>query len=108
MQTNYRISLIAGLAIAVGVMMILGANIAPAAFASGYHPHHHHNSVRINQEISQLNACDNSGCSNSGSNSASVSSHHDSSVRVGQSIDQANFCSNSDCSNSASNDVNIH
>lgn len=110
MQKNYGISLIAGLAIAIGVMMVPGASIAPAAFASGNHHHHHgHNSVRINQEISQLNACDNSHCSNSGSNSASVSSHQDSNIRVSQSIDQANFCSgNSECSNSASNDANIH
>ena len=62
MQKNFRISLIAGLAIAIGVMMIPGANIAPGAFAGGHnhHHHHHHNSVKIHQSISQLNACDHS------------------------------------------------
>lgn len=112
MQQKYRISLIAGLAVAIGVMMVPGS---PAAFAGGFdyfhhHHHHNHNSVRIHQHISQLNACDHSSCSNSGSNSASVDLPHHSSNHIGmsQGIDQANFCSNSDCSNSASNDVNIH
>jgi hypothetical protein len=111
MQKNFRMSLIAGLAIAIDVMMIPGANIAPAAFAGGHnHHHHHHNSVKIHQSISQLNACDHSSCSNSGSNSASVDLPHHSSnnVRISQSIDQANLCSNSDCSNSASNDASVH
>ncbi|MFZ0896940.1 MAG: hypothetical protein WAZ77_20765 [Candidatus Nitrosopolaris sp.] len=75
----------------------------------GYH-HHHHNIVRIHQSISQLNACDHSSCSNSGSNSASVDLPHHSSndVRISQSIDQANLCSNSACSNTASNDASVH
>ncbi|MRN41178.1 MAG: hypothetical protein FIO02_09065, partial [Nitrosopumilales archaeon] len=80
MQKNFRMSLIAGLAIAIDVMMIPGANIAPAAFAGGHnHHHHHHNSVKIRQSISQLNACDPSTCSNSESNGASVDLPHHSS-----------------------------
>ncbi len=31
MQKNFRISIIAGLAIAIGVMIVPGSNIAPAA-----------------------------------------------------------------------------
>jgi len=111
MQKNFRMSLIAGLAIAIGVMMIPGANIAPAAFAGGHHHHHHHhNSVNIHQSISQLNACDHSSCSNTASNHASVDLPHHSSnnVRISQSIDQANLCSNSACSNTASNDASVH
>src|SRR5581483_11271769 len=104
MQQIYRMSVIAGLALAIGVMMVPGA-----AFADGHHNHHHHNSVRIQQHISQLNACDISDCSNSGSNSASVDvPHHGSNhISVSQGIDQANFCSNSDCSNNASNEANV-
>ncbi|HET7147918.1 MAG TPA: hypothetical protein VFI73_05400 [Candidatus Nitrosopolaris sp.] len=120
MQQSFRISLIAGLAIAIGLMMIPGVNIAPAAFASGHHHHHHHhghhhhhnhghhNNVSINQSVGQANVCDHSDCSNSASNSASIGSHLGSgNINVRQSIGQANVCSNSDCSNNASNTANI-
>lgn len=70
----------------MGVMMIPGTSIAADALASGHH-RHHHNSMRKHQDISQLNACDKSDCSNSGNNSASVGSYqHDSSVRVSKSM----------------------
>ena len=117
MQKSIRISLIPTLAIAIGVMIVPGVNIAPAAYASGHHHHHHHHhhhghhsSVSVDQRVNQANACDHSSCSNSGSNSASVSSgHHGSShVKVDQSINQANACSNSDCTNTATNTVNVH
>src|ERR1051326_8089276 len=101
MEQKVRISLIAGIAIAIGVMMIPGTNVVPAAFAHEHHNHHHHhhNHVSIHQHNSQLNVCDHSDCSNSASNNADVHlSHHSSNdVRISQTNDQANFCSNSDC-----------
>src|SRR5712692_226148 len=107
MQQTIRISLIVGVAIAIGALMIPGT---PLAFAYHHHHHHHHNSVKIDQSISQTNACDQSSCSNDASNSASVDLPHHSSnhVRISQSIDQTNLCSNSDCSNSASNDADVN
>ena len=42
MQKNIRISVIATIAIAIGTMLIPGANLVPAAFAHGHHHHHHH------------------------------------------------------------------
>ncbi len=121
MQQKIRISLIATLAIAIGVMMVPGIGVVPAAFASGHHHHHHHHhhghhhhnhhsSISVHQSVNQGNLCDHSSCSNSGSNSASVGSGHHSSgnVRVDQSINQGNLCSNSDCTNTATNTANIH
>src|SRR5712692_5993279 len=106
MQQSIRISLIAGVAIAISALMIPGT---PLAFASHHH-HHHHNSVKIQQDIAQLNSCDQSSCSNDASNSASVDLPHHSSnhVKIDQSIAQENDCSNSDCSNSASNDASVN
>jgi len=34
--------------------------------------HHHNNSIKVSQDISQLNACSNSTCVNSGSNSVDI------------------------------------
>ena len=116
MQQKVRISLIVGLAIAIGAMMVPVSGV-PAAFASGHHHHHHHHhqhdhhsSITVHQGINQANVCDHSSCTNSGSNSASITSgHHGSSnIRVDQSINQANACSNSACSNSAINTASIH
>jgi hypothetical protein len=121
MQRKIRISLIATLAIAIGVMMVPGIGIVPAAYAGGHYHHHHHHghhhhhhdhhsSVSVHQSVNQRNLCDHSSCSNSGSNSASISSGHNGSshVRVDQSINQANACSNSHCTNTARNTANIH
>ena len=113
-------SLIAGIGVLIFALSLLA--IAPIvsneAFAGGHHHHHHHHhhqhghhsSVRVHQSVDQANLCDHSSCSNSGSNSASVSSGHQNSshVRVDQSINQANACSNSDCTNTATNTANIH
>ena len=80
MQQNIRISLIVGLAIAIGAMLVPVSGV-PAVFASGHHhhghhhhhhghhhPHHHqhdhHSSVRVHQSVDQANLCDHSGCSN--------------------------------------------
>lgn len=121
MQQITRISLIATLAIAIGVTLIPGVGVIPAAFASSHHHHHHHHghhshhgyhhsSISVHQSVNQGNLCDHSSCTNSGSNSASISSghHHSGNVRVDQSINQANACSNSDCTNTATNTANIH
>lgn len=111
MEQKFRIGLIAGIAMAIGVMMIPGTNVVPAAFAHGHHGHHHHhhNHVSIDQHNSQLNVCDHSNCHNDASNHADVNTQHGSNdVRISQRNDQANFCSNSDCSNSASNDASVH
>ena len=108
MQQNIRITLIAGVAIAIGALMIPGT---PLVFASHHHHHHHHNHVKIHQDIAQLNSCDSSSCSNLASNSADVHLHHHSSnsVRIDQSIAQENDCTGgSDCSNLASNDASVN
>jgi len=108
MKQSVRISLIAGVAIAISALMIPGT---PLAFASHHHHHHHHhhNSVKIDQSNSQINVCDHSDCSNGASKSASVDLRHHSSnhVKIDRSNDQATICSNSDCSNSASNDASV-
>ena len=59
MQKNIRISVIATIAIAIGTMLIPGANLVPAAFAHGHHHYHHagkiENSGNVVQSIEQSN-----------------------------------------------------
>ena len=127
MQQSVRISLIATLAIAIGVMMIPGVGMIPAAYASSHHNHHHHHhnhhhhghhhhqhghhsSISVRQGLNQANLCDSSTCSNTGSNSASISSGHHgaSNIKVGQSLNQLNACkNNSHCTNTGTNTANI-
>jgi len=42
------------------------------ALAYGHHHNHHDNSIKVSQDISQLNACSNSICVNTGSNSVDI------------------------------------
>jgi hypothetical protein len=60
---------IAAIVAAVAVTAV-GFAIPQQAFAYGHH--HNHNSIEVNQDISQANLCSNSTCINSASNDADI------------------------------------
>ncbi len=69
-QMNRKNTTLAIAAILAAVAMTAVAFAIPQqALAYG---HHHNNSIKVSQDISQLNACSNSTCVNSGSNSVDI------------------------------------
>ncbi len=69
-QMNHKNTTLAIAAILAAVAMTAVAFAIPQqALAYG---HHHNNSIKVSQDISQLNACSNSTCVNSGSNSVDI------------------------------------
>ena len=69
-QMNRKNTTLAIAAILAAVAMTAVAFAIPQqALAYG---HHHNNSIKVSQDISQLNACSNSTCVNSGSNSVYI------------------------------------
>jgi len=60
---------IAAIIAAVAVTAIAFA-VPQQALAGGYH--HNHNSIKVNQNISELNACSDSICVNDASNDADI------------------------------------
>jgi predicted phosphodiesterase len=55
--------------VAAVAITAVGFAVPQQALAYG---HHHSNSIKVSQDISQLNACSNSTCVNSGSNSVDI------------------------------------
>ena len=74
---NHRCTTLAVAAIVATVAITtVGFAIPQQAFAHyGHHNNNNNNSIRVDQAISQLNACSNSTCVNSGSNDAEVHGH---------------------------------
>jgi len=71
-QMNRKNTTLAIAAILAAVAMTAVAFAIPQqALAYGHH-HNHGNSIKVSQDISQLNACSNSTCVNSGSNSVDI------------------------------------
>ena len=69
-QMNRKNTTLAIAAILAAVAMTAVAFAIPQqALAYG---HHHNNSIKVSQDISQLNACSNSTCVNDASNSADI------------------------------------
>ena len=69
-QMNHKNTTLAIAAILAAVAMTAVAFAIPQqALAYG---HHHNNSIKVSQDISQLNTCSNSTCVNSGSNSVDI------------------------------------
>ena len=67
---NHKNTTLALAAIVAAVAMTAVAFAIPQqALAYG---HHHNNSIKVSQDISQLNACSNSTCVNDASNSADI------------------------------------
>jgi len=61
---------IAAIVAAVAITAV-GFAIPQQALAYGHH-YNHNNSIRVSQDITQINACSNSTCANLASNSADI------------------------------------
>ncbi len=70
---NYKNMTLGIAAIVAAVALTTAAFATPQqALAGGYH-HNHSNSIKVDQQINQLNACDNdSFCLNQGDNQADI------------------------------------
>lgn len=60
------------LAAIVAAVAITAVGFAVPQQALAHYGHHSHNSIDVNQSISQANLCSNSTCVNSGSNSVDI------------------------------------
>ena len=62
--------------VTLALMAVIAATLTAVAFAIPQqalaYGHHHNNSIKVSQDISQLNACSNSTCVNDASNSADI------------------------------------
>jgi archaellin len=71
---NHKNATLAIAAIVAAVAITAVAFAVPQqALAYGHHNHNHHsNSIKVSQDISQLNACSQSLCLNNGTNSVDI------------------------------------
>ena len=66
-------SVIAAIVTAAIALTAVAMAIPQQALAYGHHNHNHHsNSIKVSQDISQLNACSQSLCLNNGTNSVDI------------------------------------
>jgi len=70
-QTNHKNTTLAVAAIVAAVALTAVAFAIPQQ-ALAYGHHHNNNSIKVNQDINQLNACSNSICVNDASNDADI------------------------------------
>jgi len=65
-------STIAAIVTAAIALTAVAMAIPQQALAYGHHNNHNNNSIKVSQDISQLNACSDSVCLNNGSNSVDI------------------------------------
>ena len=67
---NHNVTLVIVALVVATTLTSVGFAIPQQALAYGHH--HNNNSIKVNQDINQLNACSNSICVNDASNDADI------------------------------------